>query len=282
MKFDPLQQIIFDGLLKVYDNHLKLGEKGKLKDKQNRFGDMAMRADVEAEEILLASLKNYSKESKTKLIYKGEEIGEGEIGEGEGQIFSVFDGLDGSSNYLAKSEFGYGTMIAVAKVNNPKYDDFIISGLAMMEEAKIIITIKNDGVYVYDVKTKNFEKLKNFVVDEKFSDSKMLANKYFPEELTVYGDKPWVMTGSTAWSIFSICTDNKYCGLIEVTRKGNLEQPILYLMNTTLGGVMVDKNGNFIGSYDFKTWGQDEKLFLITAKNKNVAEDILKSTFKYK
>jgi len=34
MKFDPLQQIIFDGLLKVYDNHLKLGEKGKLKDEK--------------------------------------------------------------------------------------------------------------------------------------------------------------------------------------------------------------------------------------------------------
>jgi fructose-1,6-bisphosphatase/inositol monophosphatase family enzyme len=278
--FSPLAKCIFDGLLNAFHNHKKLAENGKLKDKQNRFGEMALRADVEAEEIILSSLKKYTKDSKVKLIYRGEELGDGEVGTGEKTIFAVFDGLDGSDNYLNESKFEYGTMIAVSETENPKYKDFTVSGLAMMEERKIVITIRNKGMYLYDVETKKFSKIENFSDNEKFSDLSILANKYFPEELNAYGDTTWIMTGSTAWSIYSICTDIKYNGLIEVTRKGNLEQPILYLMITTLGGVMVDKNGNSIGNYDFKTWGQNEKLFLITAKSKNVAEVILKSTFK--
>lgn len=275
--FSPVAKCIFDGLLNAFHNHKKLAENGKLKDKMNRFGDMALRADVEAEEIVLSSLKKYTKDSKVKLIYRGEELGDGEVGTGEKTIFVVFDGLDGSGNYLNESKFGYGTMIAVSEIKNPKYKDFTVSGLAMMEERKIVITIRNKGMYLYDVETKKFSKIENFSDNEKFSDLSILANKYFPEELNAYGDTTWIMTGSTAWSIYSICTRDKYNGLIEVTRKGNLEQPILYLMITTLGGIMIDKEGKSIGNYDFKTWGQDERLFLITAKNKSIADSILKS-----
>lgn len=275
--FSPLAKCIFDGLLNAFHKHKKLAENGKLKDKQNRFGDMALRADVEAEEIILSSLKKYTKDSKVKLIYRGEELGDGEVGTGEKTIFAVFDGLDGSGNYLNESKFGYGTMIAISENDNPKYNDFIVAGLAMMEEEKIVIAVKNKGVYVYDVQSKQFIQINNFNKTYEFDDYKILANKYFPEELNAYGNKSWIMTGSTAWSIYSICTGDKYNGLIEVTRKGNLEQPILYLMITTLGGIMIDKEGQSIGNYDFKTWGQTEKLFLITAKNKSIADSILKS-----
>jgi len=55
--FSPLAKCIFEGLLSVFLNHRKLAENGKLKDKQNRFGDMVLRADIEAEEIILSSLK---------------------------------------------------------------------------------------------------------------------------------------------------------------------------------------------------------------------------------
>lgn len=275
--FDPLTQSVFVGLLAAYNNHIKLGESGKLKDKQNRFGDMALRADVEAEEIVLDSLKKYSVKNKKKLIYKGEEMGEGQEGIGEETIFAVMDGLDGSGNYLNISKFGYGTMIAVSNTVNPKYEDFIVSGLAMMQEEKIVIAVKNDGVYLFDITSRKFEKISNFKSDEKFDDTKVLANKYFQEELECYGDKMWRMTGSTAWSIFSICTEDKFNGLIEVTRKGNLEQPILYLMITSLGGVMTDKDGNSIGNYEFNSWGQKEKLILVTAKNQTVGDEMLKS-----
>ena len=66
-------------------------------------------------------------------------------------------------------------------------------------------------------------------------------------------------------------------GLIEVTRKGNLEQPALYLMITELGGVMIDRNGESAEERDFKTWAQsrDGEEYLITAKNMTVARQVL-------
>jgi hypothetical protein len=41
-----------------------------------------------------------------------------------------------------------------------------------------------------------------------------------------------------------------------------------------LGGVMEDKLGNDIGEYEFKTWGQNEKIPLISAKSHEIAEKI--------
>jgi len=273
MNFNPISKAIFDGLLSAYQNHKKLGEEGKTKDKENRFGDMALRGDVEAEEHILYSLKNLSERENYRIICKSEELGENELNpEGTKDFFAVFDGLDGSSNYLKGGEFGYGTMVAVASGENPKYEDFVVAGEAMMEEGKIILAVKNEGVFVYDVAKEEFTNLSKFKNDEVFSDSKTLGNKYFPEEIKAYGDKPWIMTGSTAWSIFSMCTDSRFNGLIEATRKKNLEQPVLYLMITELGGVMVDENGKSIGPNDFKTWGQsrDGEEFLVTAKNRGI------------
>lgn len=279
-KFDALTKYIFEFLLKVYLNHSKLSERGKLKDKKNRFGDMALRADIEAEEIILKSLEQISKKENYKIESNSEELGENVINsDGKNTLFVVFDGLDGSSNYLHESMFGFGAMFALAKTKNPKYKDFIASGLVMMKEKMIVIAIKGRGLILYDIGAKKFQKIRKFNKSERFNDSKTLANKYFPEELEAYGEKPWVMTGSTAWSIFSMCTDKKFNALIEVTRKGNLEQPILYLMITELGGVMVNKNGKSIGNNFFKTWGQKGagEEFLITAKNLIIAKQLLKS-----
>lgn len=271
---------VFEGLLNAYKNHIKLAENGKFKDKINRFGDMALRGDVEAEENIFNSLKKLSENLNLHIICKSEELGDQDLNTGGGQnLFAVFDGLDGSSNYLNKNEFGYGTMFAIAKNDNPKYEDFIVAGLAMMEEGLIVLGIKNEGIYIYEIAKETFIKLPEFGLDEIFSDQKTLANKYFPEEIDAYGNKMWTMTGSTAWSIFSLITKDDYNALIEVTRKKNLEQPILYLLITELGGVMVDKDGNSIGSNIFKVWGQkrDGEEYLITSKNINIAKDLIKS-----
>lgn len=278
MNFDPISKSVFDGLLNAYNNHINLGANGSIKDKKNRFGDMAMRADIEAEEHVFSSLKKFSDENSFRIICKSEELGEQELNpNGQKTLFAVFDGLDGSTNYVKKGEYGYGTMVAVADNENPKYQDFFVAGLAMMEEGKIVLAIKNEGVYLYDIANDGIKKLDKFNQAETFGDDKTLANKYFPEEINAYGDKPWVMTGSTAWSIYSICTDQKYNSLIEVTRKKNLEQPIIYLLITELGGVMVDKNGNSIGEKIFNEWGQhgDGEEYLVTSKNLKPANDII-------
>jgi len=275
---DPLDRAVFDGLSNAYRNHVALGEAGKAKDKANRFGDMAMRADIEAEEHILTTLREFADKNNICIICKSEELGENKLNsDGKETFFAVFDGLDGSSNYLNKNQFGYGTMIAIAKGDSPTYEDFIIAGEAMMEEGKIVLARKRKGVFIYDVYRDEFEELPKFEEGESFDDARTLANKYFDEEIKAYGDKSWVYTRSTAWSIFSICTDSKFNGLIEVTRKGNLEQPILYLMISELGGVMVDTEGKPIGDRDFRNWAQsrDGEEYFITAKNMEIAQQVL-------
>lgn len=280
MIFDPISKVVFNGLLSALINHKKLGQKGKIKSKKNIFGDMALRADIEAEERISLELSNFAVNYNYKILCFSEELGEQVFNpKGKSKLFAVFDGLDGSGNYVKSGEFGYGTMLSIADTNNPSYKDFIVSGLAMMEENKIVISQKGKGVKVYDSVKDSFTDFKNFIKNEKFNDKKVLANKYFPEELSAYGHKLWTMTGSTAWSIYTLCTDDRFNGLIEVTRKGNLEQPVLYSMITELGGVMIDKNGKPIGSRKFKKWGQsrDGEEFLITAKSLLIAKKILES-----
>ena len=49
--------------------------------------------------------------------------------------------------------------------------------------------------------------------------------------------------------------------------KGNLEQPIVYLMLQLLGGDVLDINGNSIGDKNFKEWGQQDHLAIFPMTN---------------
>jgi len=277
-------QLLLEGLENAYKNHISLGENGRAKNKENRFGDMALRADVEAEEKITESLKKFATENNIHIFCKSEELGDQDINpKGSETYFAVFDGLDGSSNYLKKGEWEYGTMWALAKNDNPSYDDFEVAGIAMMEEGKILIAQKGKGLTVLDMKTMEKMEIPKFDSNEAYDHSKILANKAFPEEVVAIGrnTEDWPMTGSTAASIATICTGGIWQGLVEVTRKNNLEQPILFVMIESLGGVMVDRNGNSIGPNKFKDWaqkkadGQDDRQLLITARNNNIAKGVI-------
>ena len=277
-------ELILEGLKNAYKNHISLGESGRAKDKVNRFGDMALRADVEAEEKITESLQKFATENDIHILCKSEELGEQDINpDGVEIYFTVFDGLDGSSNYLKIGEWGYGTMWALAKNENPTYDDFEIAGIAMMEEGKILIAQKGVGLSVFDMKTMEKIEMPKFDLNKAYDHSKILANKVFPEELTAIDKNAndWPMTGSTAASIVAICTGGNWQGLVEVTRKNNLEQPILFVMIESLGGIMVDRSGNSIGQNKFKDWaqkrdnGEDDRQLLITARNQNIAKGII-------
>lgn len=279
-----MSELLLEGLENAYKNHVFLGEDGRAKDKENRFGDMALRADVEAEEWITKSLLKFAERNNVHVICKSEELGEQDINpEGIETYFAVFDGLDGSSNYLKRGEWGYGTMWALAKNENPTYDDFEAAGIAMMEEGKILVAQKGIGLTVFDMATMEKIEMPRFDSNEAYDHSKILANKAFPEELTAIGKntEDWPMTGSTAASIATICTGGKWQGLVEVTRKNNLEQPILFVMIESLGGVMVDRLGNSIGPNKFKNWAQkkadggDNRQLLVTAKNQNIAKRII-------
>jgi fructose-1,6-bisphosphatase/inositol monophosphatase family enzyme len=285
---NPLAQITFDALLSACANHRNLGEKGKAKDVVNQFGEEALRADLAAEQTVLQSLRRYCDETGIRIEVRGEETGTSILGEKGERYVAVLDGLDGSSNYLATKSWPYGTMFAIAKGSNPSYKDFEVASISLPEENWILLAVKNVGVYLYDVDSKKFTDIKPFV-DDKYDETKILSDNYFPEAKEMLNDMQniWPRTGSTAASITSIVVgeqvkDSKFPlmndgwqGLADVTRKGNLEQPILYLILTELGGVMLDRKGEDIGNNSFKEWGQSEKIPVISAKSLEIARKIL-------
>jgi hypothetical protein len=74
--------------------------------------------------------------------------------------------------------------------------------------------------------------------------------------------------------IRNLVTDYKYPKmneihdeLVDVTRKGNLEQPTVYLLLKLLGGEVLDINGDSIGDKKFKSWGQQEHLAIFPMTN---------------
>lgn len=284
-------EVVFEGLYNAYKNHRELGEEGKLKDTPNQFEEMAIRADIEAEEQILRALSTWAEREGTKLCYRGEELGEGEIGTEWGEpYFAVFDGLDGSKNFQNVRPWPYGTMVAVAKGESPTYDDFEVAGIAMHEEGWVVLGIKNAGVFLVDIKNRKLLKLPKFK-DEDYEKERILADNPFTEAQEILGDFQdlWPRTGSTAASIVAIVTgeiikDKKFPdmnkgwqGMFEVTRKKNLEQPTIFRLISERGGVMEDGGGESIGNYDYLSWEQDSskpKRPIITAKSKAIADAI--------
>lgn len=268
--------------------HRVMGNSGKDKNVTNQFGEQALRADLAAEETVLNSFRTYSENKSITLEVRGEETATSILGESGEKYFAVLDGLDGSSNFLNSNEWSYGTMFAVAKGDDPTYQDFEVAGIGLPEENWILIAIKGSGVFVYDIDNKTYNKIDRFDSIE-YDETKILSDNYFPEAKSMLGkmQEKWPRSGSTAASIVAIAIGNQienskypemnkgWQGLADLTRKGNLEQPVLHLILSELGGVMVDKNGEEIGNNHFKDWGQDKKVPVISAKSQEISRKIL-------
>lgn len=293
-----LAEVAFNSLYGAYQRHKELGEGGKeIVRQEEDVVQTHIKADIEAEEAVFQEFERWVEKNDYLLEYWAEELGRGEIvgpgghsgdryyGEDE-TFFVTWDGLDGSANFLESNlDFSYGTMLAIARGENPTYGDFEVAGVAMHEEGLIILGIKGVGVFVIDVENEKLIKLPNFE-EEDYDSSKILADNYYPEARELLGDKSeiWPRAGSTAAAIVAITVGNVvknekfpkmnkgWQGLVEVTRKRNLEQPVLFLFSKILGGIMADESGESIEDEKFKDWGQKEKLGVFTVKSKTVLD----------
>lgn len=299
----PRAKILLETMTSVYLNHKSLGEGGKEKTAENQFGDMAMVADVQAEEKVLAGAKKYSDVTGKGIVFRGEEMGNGFVKKGEieywlkedkssqveaGELW-VMDGLDGSENYKDKTEWPYGTMVGIADKIDPKYNDFKTVAICMEEEGQIVLATtegEQSGVFVFDLINNKVTKLTPFNQSGEFDSETVLADNYFNEAKKLIEAHPELgqrRIGSTAATVVSMAIRNLVTNLrypkmnelhealVDVTRKGNLEQSIVYLMLKLLGGDVLDINGHSIGNNDFKTWGQgnNEHLPIFPMANPN-------------
>ena len=190
----PQAKVMLEMGIKVYENHKNLGEAGKKKEKQNQFGDMAMTADVGAETKILESSVVYSAETGKTIEFLGEESGNGVIINGEiqywlkedksrevGKIdgFQTHDGIDGSENYVKKTDWPYGTMVASADKADSKYRDFNNAAVTMEEEGWVVLATKdsqNPGVFIVDLNNSNVHKIPAFNQNNEFNPDNIIAD----------------------------------------------------------------------------------------------------------
>ncbi len=280
--------VALESIVNVCINHMELGEEGKKKDIINQFGEQALRADLTAEMTVLEGLREYANRTGIIMEIHGEETGSTTLGSKGEKYFGVLDGLDGSVNYLNPGKWSYGTMLAIAKIDNPKYRDFEIAAIGFPEENWVLMAVKDSGVFIFDIDKQNCRKIEP-IKDNGYDRTKVLSDNYFPEAKTMLGkmQEVWPRVGSEAAAILAIITGSQvvnpkypkmnegWLGLADVTRKGNLEQPAIYLILSELKGTVVDKEGKDIGDKNFRDWGQQEKIPIISARSAKVAEKIL-------
>lgn len=290
---------IYEGLNQALINHQNLGLSGPEEIQKNQFGETALRADLEAEKKILETVKEWvTSQSHIALRYLGEEVGSGVLGQGKEEWFLVIDGLDGSANYQAqdKAEWPYGTMVALAKGGNPRYEDFLVAGITLPEENWLALGVKERGVFLFDLKNDEVTQLPAFPLVT-YNDQLILADDFYPEAKQFIGPKNrkvWPRTGSVAASYVALVlqaqvTDKRFGemnqnwqALVDVTRKGNLEQPVGFLFLNLLGGKMIDSQGQSIGKKRFLTWGQDSHQPVILAINDAVIFGLAKSLPSFK
>ena len=266
-------RVILAGLKSVYESHVQLGDHGRQRVMVNQFKDEALRADLKAEEEMVRATREWAEEGGVKVKMRGEEVGELEVGKGKKEYFMCLDGLDGSGNYLKENKkWGYGTMVALAESNNPDYEDFEVAGIVMLNEGKVWLAEKGRGIYVFDIEREKWDKMRKFEV-RGYEDNKILADNYFKEAREYLSEKQkvWKRTGSMVASIVSILKGERL-GLADVTRKGNLEQPVAYRLLKEMGGVVVDKEGEDIGGKEFDSWGQEERVPVFIASSEEIVD----------
>lgn len=252
----------------AYLRYKQLGIAGTESVQKNQFGDIALRGDVEAEEAVLEVL---IKEG-LPITVVSEEHGVVTIGKAP-ELFAVLDGIDGSSNYLKDPENGrFGTILGIFTSTDPRYNDYIFSGAMEHARQDLYIGVQNQGAWV-----ENLHGLRQLKTNEETiirrEDSQVYVDTAFdPIFKTHVFDDVIRNLGSIAIPpTMASCVHyldlaaGKVLGVVECTRKKNLEIAGVYGLVKEAGGVMIDINGESLDDKKYKDYHQNDHHLIFTA-----------------
>ncbi|MBU0471938.1 MAG: hypothetical protein KKF89_04810 [Nanoarchaeota archaeon] len=271
---NELKEISISALKNAYKIHESLGLSGEELIKKNQFGDTTLRVDIEAEKAVINTLQ----ERNIPIRIISEEHGTIDIT--DNPIFlGVLDGLDGSNIYKKERGKGrYGTMFAIFSGLDPKYNDYIFSGIMEHSTRRLFHAFKNKGSFVIEndniipikcSSCKTLDKETRVYIDEKDNDQKWhpFMKEIFTNKLKGY-DLKWL--GSSAVYYADLASGNADLAL-ECTRKGNLEIAVAYGLVTESGGVIISLEGTSLESKKYLEFGQDKYIPVISAATKELA-----------
>ncbi|MDO8467795.1 MAG: inositol monophosphatase family protein [Nanoarchaeota archaeon] len=275
-----LEEIAINAFLEAYKHHQLLGKAGEKRKRKNRYGEVALEADIASEEIIINSLRN----SGLPLKLVTEEHGELDLSLNP-ILLGVIDGLDGTNRYLASrngedKNAKYGPILGIFSNTNPKYKEYLFSGLIDFSTGRIFYAIKGEGSFVFlpesghkRIKCSNGQKLKK--------GSKIYLDRYFDEQSDpkdkLFGKlkKFNVQDARSYVAYHSELASGEVSAVITFTRKGNLEMAGTYGLVKESGGDIFTIDQRSIGEESFFNFGQDGILRpIISAPNKKIAREI--------
>jgi fructose-1,6-bisphosphatase/inositol monophosphatase family enzyme len=265
-------KIALDALTATRALHDQLGSSGEEVVQKNQFGETALRIDIESERVIIQSFRD----AGIPIRIISEEHGVTEISENP-VFLAVLDGLDGTKTYREQRGKGrYGTMLGVFSSNHPTYGDYVFGGVAEHGLDRLIYATKNIGAFIrqHDEERQihtsgmlDLGKQTRFGIDEYFEFNR---NLYLP----LLTDAQQIREFSAESRYVDVATGDADLGL-ESSRKGNLEIASAYGIIHEAGGVIVDEQGQDIGSQAYEEFGQDSQIPIITAATPELAEQLI-------
>ena len=248
---------------------------------KNKFGETSLRADMEAEDQVISSLRAH----KIPIKVVSEEHGVVNMGD---RYLGILDGLDGTSRYVAHMNGDrnarYGTMFAIFEGVDPAYGDFIFSGIMEHPTARMFYAEKGGELLVREVDTGHQYKARSSgmrVFDSKtrlLIDSNPAAPYHQFISQDVVSKLPEGFTHRCMLSSAAHYADiasGKADAVIECTRKGNLEIAVAYGLIEAAGGVMVTLDGKSLGPQKYFEFGQDRNVIVISAATPELAKKVI-------
>lgn len=272
---ENLREVCIEAAQAAFNAHEQLGEEGKREKATNVFGERTLVADWECEEAVI----NIFKKHKIPVRIISEEHGEVTIGENP-KYLAVLDGLDGTYQYkrdVADDDRRYGTMFAIFRGTDPKYQDAIVSFIMEHPTKRLFMAINSKGAYaIENGKKKLIGTSGATAIDQNLrifaGEPEGYQGPKFSEKLGQFH--------STHPNASSRCYADLASGEVdavyETTRKRNLELAAAYLLVTEAGGAMITEDGEDLGDQNYLTYGQGKGEYkgIISASTLELAKDV--------
>lgn len=265
-----IEEIGLDALRAAKKIHDELGENGLEVLRTNLHGDIAVRGDIDCEKAMIQTVQ------KVPIAIESEEHN---LVESKDAVFTAFmDGIDGSSLYKKNRGFGrYGTMLGLYDGKNPKYSDYLFSGIVMHATNEIYYAVKGKGAFLL----KDGKKTKVHASNNKQLNSGMVyyfdgGHKIVRDILENINYLQFVdLKATCAHHIDLVC--GKTDILVELSNKKHyLEIGCSFGLLKEAGVVSVKMDKTLIDSEFARSFGRDKDVLIIEASTKELANQLIK------
>ena len=241
----------------------------------NQFGEVKERGDVEAEKAVIDTLRK----AKVPIRIYSEEHGLVDAGTNP-QYLGVLDGLDGPPSNKNR----YGTMFGIFSNTNPKYGDYLFSGIMEHNPQRLFFVSRGKGSFVIsaDGKRQPIHCSKNTKLDRK--STRIYADVVFDEAMNSTFIRDTFLSKLRGFDVnYLLSSAAHYADLasgqvdlvLECTRKLNLEIAASFGLVNEAGGVMLANDGTNLYNKKYLQFGQTTYIPVITASTKELAGQLI-------